>query len=86
MPSKMELPDHVKDYNYTQMDALAKLKTHIVLMCMIWLQRHAPLALQFIRIQFPVSWHSFLPADRAFDRVEKLIGAQSMIKSLGALF
>lgn len=80
--SKMEFPDHVKELRlYSDGCGGQNKNSHIVHMLMIWLQRHAPLTLQSIRICFPVRGHSYLPADRVFGRAEKLIRAQSMIKS-----
>lgn len=45
----------------------------------LWFSNAAPTALQEIRVTFPVRGHSFLPADRAFGRLEKKLRVMEVI-------
>ena len=48
---------------------------------MIWLNRDAAARLKLISLYFPVREHSFMPANRVFGRVEKLLRSHAVIKS-----
>lgn len=79
---KTDFPPHVNELRlYSDGCGGQNKNSHMVHMLMIWLKRHAPETLQFIRMCFPVRGHSFLPADRVFGRAEELIRAQTVIKS-----
>ncbi|CAG9820696.1 unnamed protein product [Phaedon cochleariae] len=47
--------------------------SHIIHTLMYWLKNKSPENISEIIITFPVRGHSFLPADRAFGRVEKIL-------------
>lgn len=53
--------------------------SHIVHLLAYWLLREAPANISNIELIFPVRGHSFLPADRAFGRVEKILKKQNVI-------
>lgn len=44
---------------------------HIIHTLAFWLRNKSPKSIKEIRMFFPVRGHSFLPADRAFGRLEK---------------
>lgn len=54
--------------------------SHVVHMLMYWLANTAT-SVTSVKVVFPVRGHSFLPADRAFGRVEKLLRKESFIKT-----
>lgn len=54
---------------------------HIVHALYYWLKVKSPQNLKEIRITYPVRGHSFLPADRVFGRVEKLLRKTSVVKT-----
>lgn len=47
--------------------------SHIIHALMYWLIKKSPSNLKTIQIPFPVRGHSYLPADRVFGRVEKVL-------------
>lgn len=53
--------------------------SHIVHILMYWLLHKAPNHLETITLFFPVRGHSFLPADRVFGRVERLLRKHPLI-------
>lgn len=55
--------------------------THIVHALYYWLRFKSPPQLENVIITYPVRGHSFLPADRVFGRVEKLLRKTSTIIS-----
>lgn len=55
--------------------------SHIIHTLMFWLKNKAPVHVTEIIITFPVRGHSFLPADRSFGRVEKILKRNPVITS-----
>lgn len=55
--------------------------SHIIHTLMYWLKNKSPVNLTEIIITFPVRGHSFLPADRSFGRVEKILRRHPVITS-----
>lgn len=53
----------------------------VVHMLMLWLYRFAPTTVHSIVLIFPIRGHSYLPADRIFGRVEKILRQHSTIKT-----
>lgn len=51
----------------------------MVAMCMLYFAKHAPKNVASIELIFPVTGHSFLPADRVFGRIEKQVKRHEMI-------
>lgn len=47
--------------------------SHMIHALLFWLQNKSPESINSVTLHFPVRGHSFLPADRVFGRVEKLI-------------
>lgn len=54
---------------------------HVIHTLYFWLRFKAPIQVTELQIIFPVRGHSFLPADRVFGRVEKLLRRQATIFS-----
>lgn len=54
---------------------------HMMHMLMLWLYRDAPRSVESVVVIFPIRGHSYLPADRVFGQVEKVIRSYSTIKS-----
>lgn len=52
---------------------------HIVHCLALWLRIEAPSSLNHLVLHFPVRGHSYLPADRVFGRVEKMLKKHSII-------
>ncbi|KAF6214237.1 hypothetical protein GE061_008976 [Apolygus lucorum] len=52
---------------------------HIIHLISYWLKKEAPPNVKKVQLTFPVWGHSFLPADRAFGRVEKSLKKISVI-------
>ncbi|KAK5638653.1 hypothetical protein RI129_012948 [Pyrocoelia pectoralis] len=50
-------------------------------MLMLWLHNFAPETMKKIEVTFPVRGHSYLPADRIFGRVEKILRRHAVIKT-----
>lgn len=55
--------------------------SHIIHTLMYWLKHQSPDNVAEILITFPVRGHSFLPADRSFGRVEKILKKNPIITS-----
>ncbi|XP_031336004.1 uncharacterized protein LOC116165583 [Photinus pyralis] len=55
--------------------------SHIVHTLLYWLKFESPLNITQINLTFPVRGHSFMPADRAFGRVEKLLRKHPTIET-----
>lgn len=53
--------------------------TTLIGMCSKWLHCHAPSELKSIEIIFPVTGHSFLPADRVFALIEREVKKKEII-------
>ncbi|KAK5644754.1 hypothetical protein RI129_006054 [Pyrocoelia pectoralis] len=53
----------------------------IIHMLMLWLHNFAPETMKKIEVTFPVRGHSYLPADRIFGRVEKILRRHAVIKT-----
>ena len=53
--------------------------SHVIHSLMFWLSNFAPVNIKKIILIFPVRGHTFLPADRVFGRVEKLLRSHSTI-------
>lgn len=47
--------------------------SHIIHTMLFWLINHSPTEIKQIQITYPARGHSFLPADRVFGRIEKVI-------------
>lgn len=54
----------------------------LVTMCIMWLGQKAPKTVTKLEIIFPVVGHSFLPADRVFARIEKVVKKEEAIVSV----
>lgn len=52
---------------------------HIIHLLIYWLRVEAPPSVKEVIINFPVRGHSFLPADRVFGRVEKILKREVVI-------
>lgn len=80
--NQMEFPENVTDLRLFSDGCAGQNKNnHIIHMLMIWLNRKAPPRMKTITMFFPVRGHSYMPADRVFGRVEKLLRAHTEIKS-----
>lgn len=55
--------------------------SHIVHALLYWLKFKSPENISQVSLTFPVRGHSFMPADRAFGRVEKLLRKNPTIES-----
>lgn len=55
--------------------------SHIIHSLYFWLRFKAPIHVTELLLVFPVRGHSFLPADRVFGRVEKLLRKEATISS-----
>ncbi|KAK4873209.1 hypothetical protein RN001_015238 [Aquatica leii] len=55
--------------------------SHVVHMLMVWLLNFAPPTIETSQLTFPVRGHSYIPPDRVFGRVEKLLRSYSVIKT-----
>ncbi|VEN57645.1 unnamed protein product [Callosobruchus maculatus] len=53
----------------------------VIHMLMLWLYHFAPGTIKKIELIFPVRGHSYLPADRIFGRVEKILRRHAVIKT-----
>lgn len=53
--------------------------SYIISLLTFWMYHNAPASLTTILLVFPVRGHSFLPADRVFRRIEKIIRKQTEI-------
>ncbi|KAK5648042.1 hypothetical protein RI129_002934 [Pyrocoelia pectoralis] len=54
---------------------------HMMHMLMIWLYKDSPKTIESVEVIFPVRGHSYLPADRVFGQIEKVVRSHSTIKS-----
>lgn len=51
----------------------------LIAMCTMWLSQKAPESVSKLEIIFPIVGHSFLPADRVFARIEKVVKKEEVI-------
>ncbi|KAK4882722.1 hypothetical protein RN001_006041 [Aquatica leii] len=82
------LLQHLKNLNYKDINLIRLFcdgcgeqnkNSHIIHTLMYWLKNKAPENVVEIIITFPVRGHSFLPADRSFGRVEKILNKNPVI-------
>lgn len=80
--SNVEFPENVNELRLFSDGCGGQNKnSHIVHMLMVWLHTKSPANIKSITMFFPVRGHSYMPADRVFGRVEKLIRSHCVIKS-----
>ncbi len=81
---------HLQDQDFTGIDTIflfcdgcggQNKNAHIIHVLSYWLKKFSPNNIKSIKITFPVRGHSFLPADRAFGRIEKILKKLPQIKN-----
>lgn len=68
---EMHLHNHPKFGLVDRQNQKYNKNSHLIHALCYWLKVKSPPALEEIQVTYPVRGHSFLPADRAFGRVEK---------------